>query len=72
MFTRHVQRPVAASAVALLHPLSAAHTGWRLAVCSRSTRPIVLQKARATGSDIVAAALGRHTLPRRQLVIPAL
>ena len=47
-------------------------TGWRRALCSRSAQPIVLQKARATGSDIVAVARGCHTLPRRQLVVPAL
>ena len=43
-------------------------TGWRLALCSRGAKPIVLQRTTAAGSDFVLAVRECHTLPRRQPV----
>ena len=64
------QRPVPASAVATSASAVYSPASWRLAMCSRSAKPIVLKKTKAAGRDTVAAVRKCHTLPPRQLVTP--
>ena len=60
-----------------VHTISAAMSAsavYKLASCpvQQKHKADHATKATVTGSDIVAATRGRHTLPRRQLVVPAL
>ena len=71
VFARQAERPVPLSAVAHVGTRCLSPTGWRPTLCSRSAKPIVLQKTRATGNHTAVATHGCHTLPRQQLVIPA-
>ena len=47
-------------------------TGWRLAQCSRSAKPIVLQRTKSGGCDILVAVRECHTLPSRLRIFSSL